>query len=159
MNKSILLNLSIALAALALLATAGRGRAIADEHRFTANDPVWKEECGSCHIAYPPRLLPANTWREMMSSLNKHFGVDASVDPKTAAHIATFLERNAGRERASRQSSTLRITDTRWFRHEHDEVPNRVWSNPKVKTASNCQACHTAAVDGDFNEDTISMPR
>jgi len=130
-----------------------------DDERFTATDPVWKEECGSCHIAYPPRLLPASNWREIMSGLNKHFGSDASLDAKTADHIAAFLERNAGRERASRTSSSLRITRTRWFIREHDEVSARTWLSPKVKTASNCEACHVDAANGDFSEHRVRIPR
>ena len=133
--------------------------AFADGKKYTASDPVWKEECGSCHIAYPPRLLPGSAWRELMASLDRHFGTDASIDLKTAKHIAGFLENNAGRERVSRQSSSLRITDTRWFLHEHDEVPTRVWNNPRVKTAANCQACHVNASSGDFDEHSVRLPR
>lgn len=140
-------------------ALSGIGMASADSHSFRASDPVWKEECGSCHIAYPPRLLPASSWRQLMSGLDKHFGSDASLDPQTAKHIAGFLEQHAGRERASRMSSTLRITDTRWFRHEHDEVRASVWKSPKVGSASNCEACHVNAAKGRFNEHDIRIPR
>ena len=159
-NNSIRLKLA-AVAMTAVIAGAGIAvvRADDDNERFTASDPVWKEECGSCHIAYPPRLLPASNWKQIMSSLDKHFGSDASLDQKTADHIAAFLERNAGRERASRTSSTLRITDTRWFRHEHDEISARTWNNPKVKSASNCEACHTGAANGDFSEHRVRIPR
>lgn len=152
------------LSAVLLLAGLGVAAVQADddegEHvRMTASDPAWKEECGSCHIAYPPRLLPASSWRELMSGLDKHFGSDASLDKKTADQITAFLERNAGRERASRKSSTLRITDTRWFRHEHDEISQRTWNNPKVKGASNCEACHAGAANGDFSEHRVRIPR
>jgi len=134
-------------------------RADDDEQRFTATDPVWKEECGSCHIAYPPRLLPASSWKQIMSSLDKHFGSDASVDQKTADHIAAFLERNAGRERASGTSTNLRITRTRWFLREHHEVSARTWLSPKVKSASNCEACHIDAANGNFSEHRVRIPR
>jgi len=135
-------------------------RADDDDHeRFAATDPVWKEECGSCHIAYPPRLLPASSWKQIMSSLDKHFGSDASVDKQTADHIAAFLERNAGRERASGTSTNLRITRTRWFLREHHEVSARTWLNPKVKSASNCEACHIDAANGDFSEHRVRIPR
>jgi len=154
--------LTVAAVAVAMImAAAGIAvvRADDDNERFTATDPVWKEECGSCHIAYPPRLLPASSWKQIMSGLDRHFGSDASLDRKTADRIAAFLERNAGRERASRKSPTLRITDTRWFRHEHDEVSARTWQNPKVKSASNCEACHVGAANGDFNEHRVRIPR
>ena len=41
---------------------------------FTASNPKWKSECASCHVAYPARLLPAESWRALMGGLDKHFG-------------------------------------------------------------------------------------
>jgi len=135
------------------------GGALAGDHFYTATDQTWKAECGSCHLAYPPQLLPASSWRELMSGLNKHFGTDASLDPQTAAGITTFLEKNAGRDRSSSRTPTLRITETRWFVHEHDEVPDRVWKNPKVKSPANCTACHVDGDKGDFSEHHIRIPK
>jgi cytochrome c peroxidase len=135
------------------------GLAIADDHFYTATDPTWKSECGSCHIAYPPQLLPASSWRALMSGLDKHFGSDASLDPQTAAGIAAFLEKNAGRDRSLSRTPALRITETRWFVHEHDEVPDRVWKNPQVKSAANCTACHVGSDEGDYDEHSIRIPK
>ena len=135
------------------------GMAIADDHFSTATDPTWKAECGSCHVAYPPQLLPANSWRALMSGLDKHFGSDASLDPQTTAGIAAFLEKNAGRDRYASRTPALRITETRWFVHEHDEVPDRVWKNPQVKSAANCTACHVDGDKGDFSEHNIRIPK
>ncbi len=133
--------------------------ALADSERFTATDPTWKAECGSCHIAYPPQLLSAASWRAMMQGLDQHFGEDASVDADTAAKIGAFLQNNAGRGRKVNGEQTLRITETAWFRREHDEVSASVWKNPKVKTPSNCAACHTQAEQGDFRERTLRVPK
>src|SRR5512145_3377199 len=52
--------------------------------RAQPSDPEWLEECGACHIAYPPRFLPAESWREIMIGLDDHFGSDASLDARTA---------------------------------------------------------------------------
>ena len=128
-------------------------------HRYTASNPVWKAECGSCHVAYPPQLLPARSWRAMMSGLDKHFGTDASLDPKTAAEITAFLERNAGRDRARTAEPQLRITESRWFVKEHDEVAASTWKNTKVKSAANCAACHMNADQGDYSERGIRIPK
>lgn len=144
---------------LALLAGA-LAVAHADEDVYTATDPTWKAECGGCHIAYPPALLPAASWRAIMAQLERHFGTDASVDAPTAQSIDAFLERNAGRERRpTGAGAPLRITETRWFRHEHDEVPARVWNSPTVTSAANCEACHARAAAGDFSERTLKAPR
>lgn len=131
----------------------------AEGHRYQATDPTWKAECGSCHIAYPPALLPAASWRAVMSGLDKHFGADASLDPATRDKITAFLEQNASRKRKLIDATELRITETRWFRHEHDEVPAYVWKNTKVKSPANCAACHLNAEAGDYSEHNIRIPR
>jgi hypothetical protein len=124
----------------------------------TSGEPLWKNECSTCHIAYPPKLLAAPAWRGIMTGLEKHFGTDASVDAPTVAAIRAYLEQYAGKEgRAS--AVTLRITDTPWFRREHDEVSAAVWKKPAVKSASNCGACHTAADRGDFRERNVRIPK
>jgi diheme cytochrome c len=117
----------------------------------------WTSECGSCHLAYPPRLLAAPAWRRIMSGLDKHFGTDASMDAKTAAEIATYLERSAGTGR--RASDTLRITEGAWFQRKHDEVRDAIWKRPAVKSPANCGACHTDADRGEFRERNIRIPR
>jgi hypothetical protein len=120
----------------------------------------WKTECGSCHVAYPPKLLPAETWRRIMAQLDRHFGSDASVDAAAAAEIGAYLERySASQRRTGPLSDSLRITETRWFVHEHDEISAAVWTLPAVKSAANCTACHTAAEQGDFRKRNIRMPR
>ncbi len=46
--------------------------------------PAYKQECGSCHLAYPPGLLPASSWQRLMGDLPHHFGTDASLDAADA---------------------------------------------------------------------------
>lgn len=131
-----------------------------DEHMPAIKNVLYQKECGSCHIAFPPRLLPAASWRAVMSGLDKHFGTDASVDAKSTQEIGAFLEQNAGHtRRATAGAPLLRITETRWFVHEHDEVSDRVWKNPKVKSPANCSACHPKAEQGNFDEHGIRIPR
>lgn len=120
----------------------------------------FKQECTGCHIAYPPGLLPAESWRKMMAGLDKHFGSNASLDPQDNKEITDFLVANAS-TRWSGKDAPLRITDTAWFKREHDseDIPSRVWKNPKVKSASNCGACHTKAEQGDFSEHNVRLPK
>lgn len=121
----------------------------------------WKDECGSCHMAFPPRFLSAESWRAMMGGLDKHFGSNASVDAADAAEIGGFLEKNAssGNRMSSKGSEPpLRITETRWFQSEHRKVADR-WKDPRVKSPANCAACHTRADSGSFGERDIKVPR
>jgi Dihaem cytochrome c len=156
---------SLTLAVAALLAEVMMPVAMAgevdDESKYvsTVTNEKWKNECGACHVAYPPRLLPAESWRALMSGLDKHFGSDASLDAPAAREITDYLVQNAGGEKfASLGKPQLRITGTRWFRHEHDEVSQRDWDNPKVKSPANCSACHAQAENGNYNEHNVRIP-
>ena len=126
---------------------------------------AWQQECASCHVAYPPSLLPKASWRRMMSGLDKHFGENASLDPATQADILKFLEANAANSgskvlrRMAANEAPLRITETRWFKHEHDEVPRATWARKSVGSAANCAACHRQAEQGNYNEDAIRIPK
>lgn len=125
--------------------------------------PAYAQECASCHVAYPPGLLPAASWKRLMGNLPRHFGTDASLDAATVREIAGWLDANAGSYRKVGRDGTPppedRITRSTWFVREHDEVPAAVWSRPSVKSASNCAACHTRADEGDFSERHVRIPR
>jgi mono/diheme cytochrome c family protein len=121
---------------------------------------VWRSECSGCHIAYAPRLLPAASWREIIRTLDKHFGVDASVEPAIAKQIAQYLDANAGRDRGTPSATTpTRITEQRWFKREHDEVANYWGPGEKIAGPSDCAACHVGADQGRFSEHDIKLPK
>jgi hypothetical protein len=119
--------------------------AAADDVRLPPH-PAYRTECGSCHVAYPPQLLPKDAWRNLMARLDRHFGSDASLDPKAQEDIGRFLAANAGR-RASPAGPEPRITETRWFRQEHrNEIP-------AGKNPADCGACHKGADRGIYEDD------
>jgi len=107
-----------------------------------------KRECGECHLAFQPALLPAGSWRKIMAGLAGHFGEDASLDVTLAAEIEAYLVKNAGPGDATK----LRVTEQRWFRHEHD-FPDPVWQKPEVRSRANCEACHRDAARGSYEDD------
>jgi len=141
------------------LALVAAGPARGGDHSYRVADPAYEAECASCHIAYPPRLLPARSWDAVMAGLERHFGVDASLDPAVAAEVTRFLHANAGRDRDPGRAPARRITETRWFLHEHDEVPARVWKQASVKSRANCAACHEGAARGNYNERGVRLPQ
>jgi hypothetical protein len=138
-------------------------RAGDDEHFPPVTDPLTLKECGGCHLAFPPAMLPAASWRKLMAGLDDHFGDDASLDADTAAQITRYLVANAG-DGGARHSARLlrglgadaaplRITELpRWVR-EHDEVPRREWTSKEVGSKANCAACHADAEKGYFEDD------
>ena len=113
---------------------------------FPVPDPAYKAECGSCHVAYPARLLPPASWRRLMASLDRHFGGAASLDARAHEEISRYLAANAGR-RAPPPGAEPRITATRWFLKEHKgEIP-------PAKNPADCVACHAGAEQGNYDDD------
>lgn len=135
----------------------------AGDHRRAASAPPlpkYKEECASCHVAYPPGMLPAASWQRLMNNLPNHFGTDASLDADTVKQLTAWLTANAGTyKRVSSAPPDDRITRSPWFVREHDEVAASTWKLPAVKSAANCAACHQRADQGDFNEHNVRIPR
>src|SRR5450830_1336149 len=80
----------------------------------------WQAECASCHMAFPPGLLPAASWKKLMGGLDQHFGTDASLSPEDASEIGNFLNQNAS-NRWRAITAPLRITDSFWFKSKHRE--------------------------------------
>jgi hypothetical protein len=143
----------------AVLLGAVAAQATASPAKYPLTSAAYRAECGSCHVPYPPQLLPARSWQAIMAGLDKHFGSDASLDAKTAGEIRVYLASNASRMGAAAPLSTPRITQTRWFMKEHDEVPASLWKSEAVKGAFNCSACHTQAEQGDYGEGSLRLPR
>jgi hypothetical protein len=149
------------------LASAAHAEEEDDVMMPSVKNALWQTECGSCHVAFPPSLLAAESWRGVMTGLDKHFGSDASLSPEATKEIGDYLAKYAGSQRHTAGSRTdkstgkpvLRITETRWFLEAHNEVSDRVWKNPKVKSRANCVACHQQAESGDYNEHHVRIPK
>ncbi len=142
----------------------GRAKAGSDEYFPPVSDPLTRQECGSCHMAFPAGLLPARSWQKMMGELDHHFGEDASVDAATARQITTYLVAHAadsaGRgdmrgwlRGVSAATAPQRITELpKWVR-EHREVSPGDWTRKEVASKANCVACHVDAERGYFEDD------
>jgi cytochrome c553 len=131
--------------------------ALAGDHAYGPFPATYVAECGSCHVAFPPQLLGAPDWQAMMSQLDKHYGVDASLEARPRAAIADFLQRNASRR--DKHATTVqppRLTQTAWFRKEHGSLPAK--ATKTLPAAAQCENCHTAAERGDYNESGLKLP-
>jgi len=138
----------------------------------STSDPaaMWKAECASCHMVYPPGLLPERSWRKMMAGLDQHFGQNASLDAAATKAILGYLVENSAERGTSRRSARflgavpatatpLRITENAHFVREHREVTPDVWKLPKVGSPANCNACHSDAEEGSFSGRNVKIPR
>lgn len=149
------------------------GRAPADDDAIfpMPAGKIFVNECGSCHTAFAPGLLPARSWRKMMAELAEHFGEDASLDEPVRLALLKELETLAAdgpqaNMRMRRINAAIpagaapqRISDTGYFKYMHDEVPKYVWKRKQIGTPGNCIACHTRSNEGRYGEREIRIPQ
>lgn len=139
-----------------------------DNKRYVLSD-AYKDECGGCHVAFPPQLLPEVSWRALMDGLQTHFGTDASIDEEKVGEVRNFLAANAGGNYKYASGAAgddggvnLHLSRTSWFMKEHrdghDGLTSAVWKSTAVKSPSNCSACHRDAERGDYSERGIRIP-
>lgn len=134
------------------------------------NNDTYSKECGSCHFAYQPGLLPERSWRKILESLHQHFGDNAELAEADQAVISEYLMTNAAEHSSTRRSQKLldsladdagplRITEVPYIQRKHREVPKAAFGKPDgVKNLSDCKACHTRAETGSYSEHEIKIP-
>lgn len=144
-----------------LLLTIVSNLALADGNMMPLKVPeTVKNECASCHMVCPPAFLPKESWVRMMGSLDKHYGTDASIDPKDLKEVSQWLVQYAGTyKRVSEAPPNDRITESVWFIKKHRKISQATWQHAQVKSKSNCMACHTTADKGQYDDDFVKVPK
>ncbi len=134
------------------------------------NNANYTEECGSCHFAYQPGLLPEKSWLKIMADLENHFDENAELDADIQKELTQYLLQNSADKSnykrskrimrsLGRSDAPLRITKTLYFVRKHNEIPYGIVKNTKeIGSFSNCTACHTNAEKGSFNEHDVKIP-
>ena len=170
------------LLAFALLSSFAAGAADDRFHKKTpdsmmgflaARDPVYLKECGTCHFAYSPGLLPARSWILQLDRMatGKHFGESVQLPAATRAQIQDYLTRNAAdvspyegskafMERVPASQTPYRLSGVRLFKEMHTVINETINTKNKVKVRSitNCNACHRRADEGSFGNDELYIP-
>ncbi|GAB4176040.1 MAG: cytochrome b/b6 domain-containing protein [Rhodocyclaceae bacterium] len=129
----------------------------------------WNSECGSCHLAFHPSLLPARSWQALFAGQESHFGEVLGLDGATTAELLGFATKNsadAGMTEASfkiarsipQREAPLRITETGYWKKKHAKVPESAWRQAEVRSRANCAACHLDAERGTFEDAAMRIP-
>ena len=135
--------------------------------RALPRNAAYQRECGACHYAFNPGLLPAASWAGLITSLREHFGEDASLDDRIARSLAAWLVENAAEtfdtESANRfrivaLEDPYRITSTPYWVRKHASIPPGVFARKSVVSKVNCHACHRDAESGRYDDQAIAIP-
>lgn len=131
--------------------------------------PSFVDECASCHILYPPHLLPKASWQNMMKNINleNHFGDDARVDEEIRVAIEEYLTKNSA-ENSTKEASfytlkslkdrdVIAITETPFWKKRHKKISKEIFKSEKVKSKANCKACHKNIESGLIEDENIKI--
>jgi cytochrome b len=133
------------------------------------DNALWREECGSCHLAFHPSLLPARSWEAMLAEQATHFGDDLMLDAATADELLAFLTKNSAETRPTEaawkinrlipaEQTPRRITATSYWERKHAKIDDSVWESEAIKSKANCPVCHLDAEQGTFEDAAMRMP-
>ncbi len=132
-------------------------------------NPTYADQCGACHFAYQPELLPAGSWKKILDGSDDHFGESVDLEPDAMVEIAGYLASNAADTSPAELArkiircldglTPLRITEVPYIRREHREVSPQVINRKSVGSLSNCIACHRTAEKGIYDDDEVSVPK
>jgi len=129
-----------------------------------AMDAQWQHECGSCHLAFHPSLLPVRSWQAMLAQ-EDHFGEDLALDPAIAASLSSYAGAHSAERaetptawkiasRTPADSTPLRITEIAYWKRRHADVTEADWQ--RVKKVD-CGGCHLDADLGTFEPGAIHI--
>jgi Dihaem cytochrome c len=130
---------------------------------------TWESECGGCHLAFHPSLLPVRSWESLLDGQADHFGDDLALDPATLAELRAFARGHAAETALTEaawkinrsvpaQATPTRITGTGYWKRKHAGIPEAVWQGSGVRTRANCVACHLDAERGTFEDAAMRVP-
>lgn len=132
---------------------------VRDESIDPVKHTLTEEECSACHMAYPAAMLPSTSWSRLMTSLESHFGEDASLDEESVTVITDYLNSKSADKswfgnrfsRGQTREWSIRITETDYWLREHKNLTFTNELNFSNILKSDCVACHDNASTGDFS--------
>jgi hypothetical protein len=107
---------------------------------------VYRNRCGTCHIALPPAVLPIESWRQQLIT-QEHYG--QTLPPLSGIDrqlIWQYLQSGA-RPLLSGETEPYRVASSRYFRALHPRVPGAAGAN-----VASCVTCHPRAEFFNFRQ-------
>lgn len=112
--------------------------------QYKLGQELYLENCGTCHIALPPAVLPTQTWKNLLED-KQHYGTQLKllVDPPRMLvwrYLAAF-----SRSQLNDEQTPYRVSNSRYFKALHPKV-----NLPNPLQIGSCVTCHPSAADFNF---------
>jgi len=115
--------------------------------RYRLGQQLYRDSCGTCHLAISPAVFPSETWRRLLQETGQHYGAQLPplIDPPRLLiwnYLSTY-----SRPLLTDEEPPYRLKESRYFRALHPKV-----RLPDPPTLSGCVTCHPSARDYNFRQ-------
>ncbi len=112
--------------------------------RYQLGRELYQENCGTCHLALPPAVMPRETWQQLLQD-DQHYGVQVQLPIDPPRRLIWQYLQFASRPLVSSEETPYRMRNSRYFQALHPRVK---FTSPI--TISSCLQCHPGAMKYDF---------
>jgi len=113
--------------------------------RYQTGLKLYLENCGSCHVALPPEVMPTQTWETLLLEPEQHYGQRLEQIPRPFIFIVWNYLRTFSRPVGEDEQTPFRVTESQYFKALHPRV-----DLPPTLTAAGCISCHPGARDYNY---------
>lgn len=104
--------------------------------QYQAGAEIYTQQCGSCHVALPPQVLPSQVWRDIITS-SQHYGQQIQLPDSLRQQAMWEYLRTFSRLYEDNEPLAYRVSRSRFFKALH---PGIEFETP-VQVGS-CVNCH-----------------
>jgi cytochrome b len=135
--------------------------------RTVLKSGLWHKECGSCHLAYAPSMLPIASWQRMLDEQEKHFGEDLGISAATSARLIEHAKATPAPSWGAWKLASsvpagqapLEVSGTPFWKAVHASLPETAFRPPLSAGKHECEACHRDAASGKFHPRMIQLSK
>ena len=106
---------------------------------------IYLENCRSCHVPIPAQVLPTQSWQEILTNPQNHYGQALPTSVKVMSGLIWTYLKEYSRPANSGEVLPQYVTNSRYFKALHPQV-----ELPKPTRHQNCTTCHPSANKLDY---------
>ncbi len=115
---------------------------VPEEHQL--GESLYRETCGSCHLALPPAVMPTETWRQLLQD-SQHYGVRVKPLLNPGRLLVWDYILFSSRPLLKDESTPYRLINSRYFKALHPGI-----KFPPPLGVKQCLSCHPGATQFNF---------
>lgn len=107
--------------------------------RYQLGHEIYLQNCGTCHIAIPPQVMPTQTWLQLLQD-SEHYGVQIPLLKAPNRLILWNYLQFFSRPGYENEAIPYRMAQSRFFKALHPLV-----ELPRALNPISCASCHPQA--------------